>query len=145
MRATFASIFELPLDKVPTFGMRGWDPETQRFLPPEGENAWVQIYKWLDGFGIGTETLANSPECTRAPYGICCASGPSPRAIPEHYFTHMVVYDADFWDESTQQFGKIIHDPTPNGGGLAKIDHFTCFYIKDPSKLKNLAVLQLET
>ena len=131
LRACVASIFET--DDVPCFGESAIGTETEAVQQDS------DFRKWLAARGVSLHYVTN-PEIVFAkggksaesPWGLCIASGKSPRGD----FHHAVVYD--YRKRGTQN---IVHDPHPSRLGLDGIpEHFTCFLLEDPSLLTRESV-----
>ncbi len=119
--ACLASIFELPLEKVPNFCAK---------LDEWPEN----FYGWLRDRGLCFLEL-NYVDWVLPylpPGAWCLASGPSPRTKITLAGTmlHTVV-----WKD-----GKIIHDPHPSHSGLLSVLMIAYFAMLDPSSLANMKV-----
>lgn len=94
LQAALASIFELELDDVPHFvGM--------------GDDWWEALWRWLRERNIEIHYERVTPPGGWLPLGVpYLLTGPSPRGE----FSHVVV----------AQNHEIIHDPHPDGTGLAE-------------------------
>lgn len=109
LQAALASIFELPLEKVPHFAEMG--------------HTWYeQMWEWLKRFGL--MPLCVQKSSGRTVFGYSIGTGPGPRG-----FQHAVVcYNGD-----------MVHDPHPSKAGLVEIKEWIQFVLLDPSKLKDHA------
>lgn len=105
LQACLASIFELPLEKVPHFAEMG--------------SVWYeQMWEWLKKFGLMPICVPKSRG--RLVFGYSIGNGPGPRG-----FQHAVVcYN-----------NEIVHDPHPSKAGLVEIQEFIELVLIDPSKL----------
>lgn len=109
LQACLASIFELPLEKVPHFAEMG--------------HVWYEeMWAWLRKFGL--MPLCVSKKSGHRPFGFSIGNGPGPRG-----FQHAVVCHD----------GEIVHDPHPSKAGLLEIQEWIELVLIDPSKLKHHA------
>jgi len=108
--ACVASILEIRLSTVPNFCADY----------PDGEH-WEKFREWLKPFGLDALGLFGDPaewgDHLPASHIIVC--GPNSDGV-----LHAVVYYK----------GKLVHDPNPNGQGLAKADNFGVFVPREPHK-----------
>lgn len=116
MSACLASILELPIEVVPNFFDAG----------PDDSDWWNALRAWLRQFGLGIITLTfESPaqwtNLRLAGYHI--VSGPSPRLEGMH---HATVWHA----------GQMVHDPHPDGTGIAKPETLDMLYLIEPASLQ---------
>jgi len=124
LRASIASIFELPIAAVPGFGASAIGTDRASLVQDE------ELRKWLADRGMDLVHVTNpkavfarggtSAQC---PWGFCVGGGKSPRGD----WDHAVVYDARDGDP------KLVHDPHPSRMGLAgEPSYYTCFLLEDP-------------
>lgn len=148
-RACIASLFEVPIDSLPSMGgfppadyPNDWvNPESGMTLSHE---QYVHTRSWLAERGLihicvpyrdrpiyNERGVLTHREGERM-WGLCIASGPSPRGP----WSHACVYDLDQWDEERNRRGVLVHDPHPGGTGLETIDSVTVFAVTDPAKMQ---------
>ena len=163
VRACLASIFEIPIDVIPSFQCEGhtYSAEKGQFICtiPEHKSKHSpdrydcddaseqdrRIQEWANQFGlkfVGMYMDSYGPECGPRrhgdyhllPPGYCIASGPSPRGP----FHHAVVWDTRLRDFE-HPYGRMVHDPNPdpegNRPGIKYVERFEWFEVEDPSKL----------
>ncbi len=110
--ACLASIFELPLEKIPILNEidQNWRPH---------------LLKWLATFGMSwTQVPAGSCWIPNGVYRIAGGPGPRPDSAGKPIW-HAVVWLDD----------KMVHDPHPSGDGLScSPDHYDLFLVKDPGR-----------
>lgn len=96
LRASVASVLEVPLDEVPDMPHCEWQTAGC-------DCQFVILRDYLDekGLDLVIHDAATSPP----PFGYCVASGYSPRGI-----LHAVVY----------REGSLVHDPHPSRGGIVR-------------------------
>jgi len=134
MQACVASIFELPLEKVPNFMMGG------------SNHYAIHLKKWCDRLGVVALDISFQYNDDKKLIKDCyvVAVGKSPGTNdgvddPEYKECYKNAQHAVVWLN-----GKMVHDPHPSGRGLAgDPDRFTVFIIKDPSKILNLEDIKL--
>ena len=113
MQACVASIFELPLDKVPNFMFKGPD------------SYYKKLDDWCEKSGlicldVNIKHLSVIKDCYVIVYG------ESPR---DRNYNHAVIY----------YNGKMIHDPNPDKKGIVgKPECLSVFIIKDPSNYSKI-------
>lgn len=129
LRYAVASIFELPVEKVPFFGMReGIDPKDRRAV-----DVAYDLHAWLKERGLGfIEVYADEEGKPMRPiWGLCVGRGTTERGT-----YHAVVWDAGHWlDRDDDGVGRMVHDPHPSNAGLTKIESWWCFVVRDPTKM----------
>jgi hypothetical protein len=134
LRVAIASIFELPLEEVPFFGGQ------YAFEDPDGRWALAQdrdFREWLKARGLAFQTIALNDEGLARPvmpWGTCIAWGKTQRGT-----MHAVVWDAGpHWTDDEHnppeaKYGRMLHDPHPDGTGLAEVEGWYCFVVRDPA------------
>lgn len=133
-RCCLASIFEVPLERMPFFGADLMGPEGE---VPETEFAVTQereLQDWLEKRGVGFKRIhlveeGDAPQ--RVPWGTCIAEGPGPRGV-----YHAVVWQVpgviDLGAPRPGRYGEVVHDPHPSGGGLLEVESWVCFQLVEP-------------
>jgi hypothetical protein len=107
LSAVVASLMHLPIEAVPNF--------VQEHVDTDGEKDWWQsCWRFIHEQGyhavlLRDETQPNSPFPLPKPGEPYLVSGISPRNPEVH---HIVIY----------QDGRMLHDPHPDGTGLASLD-----------------------
>jgi hypothetical protein len=141
MRACVASIFELPLKRVPFFGESAIKDIKNRNAMTHKERSRAALQQaddfaaWLKAHGLDVEYISDpdwaikrGAKAARLPWGLCIGGGRSPRGP----WDHATVWDAADWTNR-----KMVHDPHPSGAGLKGKPHtFTCFLLVDPAKFR---------
>lgn len=127
MRAAVASVFELPLHKVPFFGGSLKFDDAARADGRASALLETELEEWLAERGLGRMWVSEFPE--RMPRGICLAAGPTERIT-----YHVVVWDSTPLPDAP--YGRMIHDPHPSGTGVFKVMEWMFFIVRDASKLK---------
>ena len=143
MRACVASIFEIPIDRVPFFGESAIRDIKDRNNMTDDERSRAALQQaddfaaWCSEFGLCVEYVSDPEACkkrggnpVKLPWGLCIGDGKSPRGNWAH---------ATVWDCSDVATQKLVHDPHLSGAGLDGRPYlFTCFQLTDPSKLRAL-------
>lgn len=139
MRACIASIFELPLERVPFFGEAAIKDIKDRDHMTDEEKSRAALQQaddfsaWLKECGLDVEyisdpdwALERGAKVARMPWGLCIGDGKSPRGPWAH---------ATVWDAGDGKDRKMVHDPHKSGAGLEGRPYiFTCFLLVDPAK-----------
>ncbi len=126
LQACFASIFELPLDKMPVFGAASIGTER------EAIDQDSECRKWLAERGLALDHVTNpdtlfadGATSAQNAWGFCVGGGKSPRGD----FDHAVVY------EMQDHLPVMVHDPHASRAGLDGAPvYYTCFLMEDPGK-----------
>lgn len=134
LRTCVASIFDLDRLTVPNFGYgaieKGHGPSSDEYTLLQTN----EREKWFLDRGMGPLLIiVNDDGLPRpvSPWGICIAIGPGGRG-----YGHAVIWDADWWSrDQSSTYGKLIHDPHPEGNGLEKVEGWVCFALIDPGAM----------
>lgn len=110
MSACLASLFELRIEEVPNFhdaaeSDAGW---------------WAELRKWLRNKGYGVLSVSLSEDALPCMDGYLIVCGQSTRDRSH----------ATIWKK-----GSMVHDPHPDGTGLAAVDSVDLLYPLDPADL----------
>lgn len=104
LAACIASLLAIPISQVPNFRL-AYDP-------------WTATQKWLAARGLFLVRVKMSPGCLYpVPFTYCILTGQSPRRPVGHAVIGTI--EGDEW--------RIIHDPHPDGTGLAGAPEWIIF------------------
>ena len=109
--ACIASMLGIPIEDVPTFvNFPNWLGLANEFVKPFGFEMFMSVPRFVE--------YCRSAKDSKY-HGYYIATGMGPRG-----FHHSVIC----------KDGEVVHDPHPEGGGIAKIDSVFIFLSVDPEK-----------
>ena len=146
LRCCIATIFGLPYEDVPLFG--GTEYHDAKGAASAGWAQTRDIEAWLAQRGLGMAQLPDVSVLSeerrkrgvRLPWGICIASGKSPRGDWDHAVVVEAIPMRGSAIEGEARFTRLVHDPHPSGAGLAGEPHtYWCFTLLDPRAAETAA------